>query len=86
MNVKFNENQKINEQRFRPALKFAAAVMLPKESMLFKGKEASKNRSLQDRRARIERYKKPEINATKIKFKEVMMFVEDKKNNFKYII
>ena len=73
---------------FKTSLKHAVAVMLPKESLLFKSKETHSNYSQPDRKNRKERYNKPEVHPAKIKFKEVTMFVEDKKkfNNFKYII
>ena len=72
---------------FKTSLKFAVAVMLPKESLLFKSKGTYKNQSLPGRKNRQERFNRPEMLPAKIKFKEVTMFVDDKRsfNNFKYV-
>ena len=85
---------KTSPHSFRTGLKFAAAVALPKESTLFKGRDlsngrdSSKGKSFQDKRVKIEEFKKFELNSAKIKFKQVIMDVEQRKtfNNFKYII
>lgn len=73
-------------RELKSGLKFAIAAALPKESLLFKGRD-SHQYNFQDRKLRFDRYKKPEISPAKVKFKEVTMDLDDKRtfNNFKFI-
>ena len=65
---------------YKSGLKYAAAVKLPKESTIFRGAIHGKVNNMNERRAKRERDRereKCELARTRVKFKEVHMYISD---------